>query len=686
MQYRADRPGAGAPQIGNAPLIHASADSQLAELQIIERSHQRSSSYGIGRQQRPDVDSLSRADLAVTLERNQSLFGHARPVMETLFDQIRNTHSMVILSDADGTLIHTLGDSDFLAKADRVALGAGGRWSERLRGTNAIGTALFEQKPTTVHAQQHYLDANHFLTCSAAPIFDHQGEVMGVLDVSGECGSFHKHTMALVRMSAQMIENQLLAGRFSDCITLHFHSRPEFVGTLVEGIASFTPGGRFLAANRSALFQLGLSQSALQSHTFTSLFGAPVSMLFDHYRKAMPGLVPLVLPTGIQIHARAELRLENQHFQATRDASSPMTAPHHASLSTAQPVLAEQLRPGQRHDQGLDALDTGDTQMQTVITKIRKVIDRDIPILITGETGTGKEWLARAIHADSARQQAARRQGSATPFVAVNCSAIPENLIEAELFGYEDGAFTGARRKGAIGKIAQAHGGTLFLDEIGDMPLALQARLLRVLQERAVMPLGGSREVPVSFSLICATNQPLRQMAATQRFREDLYYRINGLQVKLPPLHQRSDLAALLHNILRQEHAGNHSTCPAISEEVRTLLMTYRWPGNLRQLSNLLRTALAMAAGEHTITREHLPDDFLDDMADVMQEDIPALAESAPHMTNAAPAVDTHSLQDSEWAAIERAMHANGGNISAAAKALGVSRNTIYRRLKAHRH
>ncbi|WP_443115433.1 sigma-54-dependent Fis family transcriptional regulator [Herbaspirillum seropedicae] len=672
MQYQANRHGAGA-LLGASPLVQAGTDS-VPDLQAIERSHQRSSSYGITRGQRPDLDSLSRADLAQTLEANQVLSGHARPVMETLYDQIRNTHSMVILSDAEGTILHTLGDSDFLAKADRVALGPGGRWSEQLRGTNAIGTALFEQKPTTVHAQQHYLDANRFLTCSAAPIFDHRGQVLGVLDVSGECGSFHKHTMALVRMSAQMIENHLLAGSFPDCITLHFHSRAEFVGTLVEGIVSFTPGGRFLAANRSAQFQLGLTLAALQSHTFASLFGVPLSLLFEHHRKAAPGLLELCLHNGIRIHGRAELRLRDQHFQNAREAviEAPEILPASPAPRHAPPVRPH---PGQARG-GLQALDTGDARMSAIIAKLRKVIDRDIPVLITGETGTGKEWLAQAIHRESARLSATQTRGGAAPFVAVNCSAIPENLIEAELFGYEDGAFTGARRKGALGKIAQAHGGTLFLDEIGDMPLALQGRLLRVLQERAVTPLGSQRVIPVDFALVCATNQPLREMAVRHAFREDLYYRINGLQVKLPALRERSDLRQLIERILDDE-GGPHA--PRFDAQAQALLLASHWPGNLRQLANLVRTSLAMAEGEDAIGLHHLPDDFLEEAG------APSALHDGLHAMSAVRS-ECLSIQDNEWAAIERALRTHAGNVSAAAKALGVSRNTIYRRLKSRGH
>jgi transcriptional regulator with PAS, ATPase and Fis domain len=192
----------------------------------------------------------------------------------------------------------------------------------------------------------------------------------------------------------------------------------------------------------------------------------------------------------------------------------------------------------------LASLDTGDPQVAAVIAKVRKVIGKDIPILITGETGTGKELLAQAIHNDSPR-----RDG---PFVAVNCASIPETLIESELFGYEEGAFTGARRKGALGKLVQANGGTLFLDEIGDMPYPLQVRLLRVLQERIVNPLGSAKSIPVDISVVCATHRSLREMIAQNLFREDLYYRLNGLVVKLPPLRERTDLAVVIEKIRRR--------------------------------------------------------------------------------------------------------------------------------------
>jgi transcriptional regulator with PAS, ATPase and Fis domain len=450
--------------------------------------------------------------------------------------------------------------------------------------------------------------------------------------------------MALVRMSALMIENQMLAAAFENAITLHFHTRPEFIGTLVEGIASFTPGGRFLAANRNGLFQLGLSSPALQAHTFSSLFGLPVSALVEHYRSAAPGLLDLCMHNGVRVRGRAELRLTNGVHVLTAPTAPDAVPPARPQVRQPQPRSS------------LRALDTGDTHLAQVIARVDKVLGRAVPIVIMGETGTGKELLARAIHQDSPRAQG--------PFVAVNCASIPETLIESELFGYEEGAFTGARRKGAAGRITQANGGTLFLDEIGDMPLALQARLLRVLQERKVTPLGSAKAIPVDVELVCATNHDLRKRIADGLFREDLYYRLNGLVVKLPPLRERSDLEAIVAGMLAAE-AGSRR----VSDQVLRLLRRHPWPGNLRQLGNLLRTAALMAGDDDEIGLEHLPDDFLDDLDDMSDMDA---AGTVP---------GPQKLDDLELSAILRTLDAHGGNVSAAARALGVSRNTIYRRL-----
>ncbi len=632
--------GISSGQIKPGPGISPASSDRM----MIEQAHERSAAYGLPRTAAPDYGPLGKTDIKTLLEQNRVLHQHALPVMENLYEQIINTHNMVILTDVNGLIIHTLGDADFLEKADRVALSPGVAWSERSKGTNAIGTAIAEKTPTIVHADQHYLEANNFLTCSAAPIFDVMGNVIGVLDVTGDQHNFHKHTMALVRMSAQMIENQLFASSFQDAIKLSFHSRPEFLGTLMEGIACFDNDGRFLSASRSGLFQLGLPLSALQTHTFSSLFGLPVSALHEHYRTATPGLLTLCLHNGVRVYAKSQ------------SLKRPSAAARHVLDNAREPQSIEV----KSKLSSLHYLDTGDEQLARAIDKLKRVIGRDISILVTGETGTGKELLAQAVHNDSPRKSG--------PFVAVNCASIPETLIESELFGYEDGAFTGARKRGNIGKILQANGGTLFLDEIGDMPLNLQARLLRVLQERMVTPLGSSKSIPVNLALICATNRNLREMIGKGEFRDDLYYRLNGLVVRLPPLRERTDLDVVIAKVLATESEGRqYRIAPAVMQ----LFHAHGWPGNFRQLTNLLRTAIVMTDADMEIRLEHLPEDFLEDMDVVLKPAAMALSQT--------PA----SLDALEMDAIQQTLQQHQGNVTAAAKALGVSRNTIYRKLAA---
>ncbi|MDB5846177.1 MAG: domain family protein, partial [Polaromonas sp.] len=214
---------------------------------LIEASHQRSQSFGIATSDQPDFSPPGQVVLARTLEENRFLLLHAAPAMETLYEQIANTHSMVLLTSAKGVVLHSLGDSDFLEKASQVALTPGVDWSEGSKGTNAIGTALREEQAITVHGGEHYMRANKFLTCSCAPIMDPYGQLIGALDVTGDHRSVHQHTMALVRMSAQMVENHMFADTFPKAVRIHFHSRPEFIGTLVEGIVVFSADGRFLS-------------------------------------------------------------------------------------------------------------------------------------------------------------------------------------------------------------------------------------------------------------------------------------------------------------------------------------------------------------------------------------------------------------------------------------------------------
>lgn len=597
--------------------------------EAIERSWRRCLDSGLDSASPVVNELITQQELAQKCEQNELLLSHARPEMATLNEQIAHTRSMVILTDNDGFILHSLGDDNFLSEAQRVALSPGCSWNEAQRGTNAIGTALMDKAPLTVQGAEHYMERHHILSCSAVPIFGAASELVGTLDVSNDYLKPQQHTLALVKMAAQMIENRLFRASCKGEFALHFHARPEFIGTLWEGIAVFSGDGNLVALNRSGQFQLELAGSARGVH-FDRLFDLPLNAMLARGNSAEQ----LIFPLRLANHARLFARLEISQERAQASRTESLARPKRTSAAN------------------FDMLNSGDPRVARAIAQVKMVIKQDIPILIEGETGVGKELFARAIHDASSR--------SSGPWIAVNCAALPEGLIESELFGYEEGAFTGARRRGSPGKLEQAHGGTLFLDEIGDMPLALQARLLRVLQERSVTPLGGSKAKPLDFALVSATNQKLREKVERGEFRSDLYYRLNGLSVTLPPLRQRTDLAALLELLLQVEHAKGAE----FSAEVMQLFRTHPWPGNIRQLHNVVRTALALSSGK-PITELHLTQDFLDDFE--------RMAEKGS---------DGATLDNMADEAIRAALQGNEGNVSAAARQLGISRNTMYRRMK----
>ncbi len=640
---------------------------------VIAQAHARSLQIGLRASETPDFHPLRRPALRELVDRNQSLYTHALPVMETLHAQIVDTQSMVLLTDNRGLILHSLGDSDFVEKANRVALCPGVSWAEADRGTNAIGTALVDGQPTVVHAGEHFLHANRILTCSCAPIADPFGRTIGALDVSGDTRGFHKHTLALVRMSAQMIENHLFSNQFTDAIRVRFHARAEFIGTLFEGLAAFAADGTFLSANRSALFQFGQPLADLQRQPFDALFGIAFPKLLQQVTRAPGESIVLTLPSGVRVVARGEYSAPRYVAPADGVAGMARTATsagarHAARLDDPAPLAS------------LETLDTGDAQVSAILRRVAKLRGRDIPILVLGKTGTGKEWLARAIHHDSPRRSA--------PFVALNCASLPETLIEAELFGYEDGAFTGAKKRGSVGKIVQADGGTLFLDEIGDMPLAQQVRLMRVLQERTVVPLGGTRAIPVDLRIICATHRNLREMIEAGTFREDLYYRINGLVVTLPALRERTDLAALVTRMLELQSDGERLP-RRVSDAVLKRFAQCRWPGNLRQLANVLRTASIMAEGAEQIELDDLPEDFLQDCADVQADEfaqLPAAVSSNDDDVRVAVEVPVQAsparMEEWQTTLIAQTLARLDGNVSAAARELGLARNTVYRYLR----
>jgi transcriptional regulator of acetoin/glycerol metabolism len=549
----------------------------------------------------------------------------ARWQMNSLHQQVGRDGHVVLLTDARGVAIDSVFNDAEQAEFQRSGLWLGSVWSEETEGTNGVGTCLVERRHVTIRRDEHFRGKHVGLTCSASPIFDSKGELLAVLNLSSVRPETslqqHYQAMALTNLSARLIESCFFLGDDPHRYLLRFHPQAGFVGLLGEGLLSFDEQARICSVNQAALDLLGISREQWVGQPLASLLETPIEQVLSQ-ASAQPSVCwPMRLQDGRLFYGqlRAPLR------------TAPLVIPAAPKVNDLRVCLE-------------------DPRLQRGFARALRVLERDVPVFLQGETGTGKEAFAAALHRASARAN--------QPFVAINCAAIPESLIESELFGYRGGSFTGARKDGMVGKLEQADGGILFLDEIADMPLALQTRLLRVLEERQVVPLGGASARPLDVRLISASHQDLQACVADGRFREDLFYRVGGFAVQLPPLRERSDKGSLLDLLLREEAKGAQVQ---LEPGVRERLLTHPWPGNVRQLRTCLRTLVALA-WEGRIS--------LDDV----EELLPTQPIDSPE----------NPLHLSEKQTLLSLIEAEHWHIARVADRLGISRNTLYRKLRHH--
>ncbi|KND62425.1 Transcriptional activator of acetoin/glycerol metabolism [Candidatus Burkholderia verschuerenii] len=616
---------------------------------------------------------LTQRELTERREAATDLIACSKLEMTTLYQQLADPELAVVLVDADGVIVHQVSSVPFGEAVAADGLRVGALWSEREAGTNGMGTCLIERECIAVCQHEHFYPRYTSLTCSAAPIFDERGEVVGVLDVTSRSKLLQQHSLVLVGMSRQMIENRLIDARYRHANMIHFHSRPEFVGTLHAGKLAVSDDGVVLAASRSALFQLDLrSPAELCGKRIKEAFNATLE---DMIARSIRGSFHPVTVYSAKANSRFFLTAQTPREGAngaTRillndRSNAPVTAPRTAAKSSIRKEVGASTGTG-RLDK-LAHLEFGDPRMASQIQLAARVIQRKIPIILRGQTGTGKEVFANALHSISPNNGGA--------FVAVNCASLPENLIESELFGYRAGAFTGAQREGRRGKIVQANGGTLFLDEIGDMPLTLQARLLRVLEEHEVTPLGAETTVKVDFQLISASHRNLIELVQNGMFREDLYYRLNGIEINLPPLRERADALALIGHILETETEEP----PELSAEARQALLNYAWPGNIRQLRHVLQMAIALCDGPE-IRCAHLPPEIVNGApAQQITPTRAPVAAPVPHLAEDADTSALNAIQVKERETVLLLLDEHRWNVSNVAKVLGISRNTLYRKM-----
>ncbi|MFW1468413.1 sigma-54-dependent Fis family transcriptional regulator [Vibrio parahaemolyticus] len=563
----------------------------------------RSEQAGLKQRRRPEDIRVTPATLQDRRHQLNFLLETVIQFALPLFNQLfAHSDSRLILTDADGVIIGSWGQPKFREKLTEIALSSGACWQEKVKGTNAIGTAIIEAKPVSVIGDQHFIQHHRFISCSANPIFDHLGHLIGVLDITSEQKKHDFSTQVLVQNMVQQVENQLLNLIPQGHIRVDLACEKGLLNSGWQGIIIANEDGQILAHNQVA------SQLLAQ---------------------------------------------QNVIGQSLDDILSIQSADHPFVFKT-KPLTDKKVK--SRSVTASNDLHYGDSTVEHCWQQANRVIDKDISLLILGETGVGKNEFVKALHKNSQRKTG--------PLVSVNCGALPKDLVESELFGYVAGAFTGANSKGYQGKIRQAHKGILFLDEIADLPLEAQSRLLHVLQDKTVLPVGSNQNVQVDTQIIAATHKDLDSLVSDGLFRQDLYYRLNGLIIELPRFEERDDKQQLIENIHRRHAESEQQLCP----HLLSLLLSYSWPGNLRELDSLIKVSALMAQGEETLDLAHVPTHLSKKLSQA--QDVKTAAEP------------TLKLRATVEDKLLKTYQANQGNISKTSRMLGVSRNTIYRKLK----
>ncbi|MEH7235874.1 sigma-54-dependent Fis family transcriptional regulator [Bacillus sp. JJ1562] len=580
----------------------------LNQRNIIDLSWKRCQRFGLSPTGPIQDIKITGKKLQEVLTENEYLIKHTTAILEKLYPTIQSSGLVTVIVDGNGTIIHKIGKLDIDVSIDYFSIGS--NWSEEVKGTNAIGLAIYEKKNIITHAEHHFHVKNHFLTCAASPIFSPSGQFIGAVNISARKELFHPSMVSLASMIVEAVQNRLLMDHVNREKLLALKEMEITANLCSNPHLTLDHERRIIRANKPAEQLLG---SDCIGQEFHMKGGSSIDIIDDYSNKVFRSVVSL-------------------HRNSTKSSQDK-------KLYTISDIIGSCAK----------------------IVNVRKIVKKaslsEYPVIIYGESGTGKELIAQSLHTSGTRKT--------KPFIAINCSAIPDSLIESELFGYERGAFTGAKREGAPGKFEAADGGTIFLDEIGDMSLKAQAALLRVLQEKTVTRIGGDSVKVIDTRVIAATNKNLREEVLAGRFREDLYYRLRGIFITLPPLRHRTDIIELAeHLITKLDTPSIH-----LSDDAKQKLISHQWPGNIRELKSVLMQA-SFFAEENKINGEdlHFEDEF----------------ERQPTRGNSE--VNTPlSLTNTEKMAILHTLHSVEWNITKAANILQISRNTLYLKMKKYK-
>lgn len=588
------------------------------------------------------------------LKKKAFLLQAARLYIQKLDHMLSDIESYIFLSDEQGIILHVVqavGENKF-------RLAPGTIWTEKTIGTCAHGMCILLRCPIQLCGREHFSNIFKNISCSSAPIFDEKGNLEGSLTISSpNLHNQNPQTLGLAVTMALAIQKEFQLSVKNELFNATIASADDILLFIDEV-------GRVTDLNAAAKSIFGFSEKGLN--------GLPVEDLIGEQP-----LIQSVLKSGntiADIHVPIKKSKENLFLTSIQPIKNYDGENAGCLLNIKE---AEQIRKSRRSAHSsvikftFDNIIGSSPQSLKLIKTAKRFAHFNSNILIQGESGTGKDVYAQAIHYEG------RPSG---PYIAVNCAAIPQNLIESELFGYEGGAFTGAERQGKPGKIELANGGTLFLDEIGDMPLELQAVLLRVLEDKMVMHVGGSRYIPVDFKLITATNKDLLELVEKKKFREDLYYRISVFKLDIPPLRERgADIFQLIEHFIKVYAQRQNLDEPLLSNAAKYILLQYPWPGNIRQLQNAISYAVCMN-NEGVICPEHLPPEILNYQSNASASSLePSEIQLSAHEHMAE---NNYSMKEIEKKAIEKALIDSNHHIRIAAKTLGLSKSTLYRKIK----
>lgn len=619
---------------------------------LIENSHKRSESYGIKKKSSSSTKILFDGELEKIQLENKELIEVSKLYIDMFFSSVMDNDFIIVLTDNNGCILYIKGAEEITDNLERVNLKVGACMNEQNIGTNAMGTAIKEDKCIQITANEHYIAGLKGLTCSAAPIHNHSGEIIGTLNLTGRSNMKHPHTLGLVVFGVKAIENELEKKKINDILTQTCNYMESVIDNLDKGIMIVDREGKITNINKigAEIFNKDREQ-----------------LLKEDIHYILPNIgdvlerVNIVKTTVIK-----EIKFKDTSKYKTKLIFKGIV--HKEKIIGIVVTMSDEKEEKNIKDSTGAFLTFNDiigesAAIANVITNSKVIANSPSTVLIEGESGTGKEVLAQAMHNYSLRRN--------NKFVAINCGAIPENIIESELFGYEDGTFTGGKKGGKPGKFEIANGGTLFLDEICEMPVDMQVHLLRVLQEGRVTRLGGSTDIPMDVRVIAATNKNLKQEVKKGTFREDLYYRLCVIPIKLPPLRERKgDIHKLIEYFLRIKSFKLNKPTIEIGEDLYKNLLSYNWPGNIRQLENYIEN-IANLDG-------NLSFDLWEESDDKDSTDI-------NYHKNYEAKIDDFNLEELELKTIREAIEFYNYNISKVAKSLGISRNTLYLKIKKYK-